>query len=279
MLSLLARRFSLSSLLALSLAASPVAAQSPRADVKRFQWNPVVVHVAAEGKLGVEIYMSVHTNDWALSWFDPDSLSAWLPQLRTIQSGGDGSDSTTWLSGRGSGTGLRVIRGTVQGQEAYALQLRANPSTAIVRAWLPVAYLRDLGKSLEKSVSVAKNVARVPTLANAQPVYEEWDVDEPPQPAAEEHLGAALPMYALRGDVAVGFVVDATGHVVPATVTVYDCEDPNLANRWQSAVAQWHFVPATLDGEHVASRYRLVFTYDTGGSFHVGGDRIVPGRP
>ncbi len=122
-----------------------------------------------------------------------------------------------------------------------------------MRAWLPRVYLEDLTKSLEKAVSVAKNVAQLPELANAQPVYEEWDVEVPPKAAPEQHFAASLSQYALRGNVVTGFVVDSTGHVVPSTVTVYECEDPNLAIRWQIAVTQWQFEPGSRDGHHVAT--------------------------
>jgi len=279
MLSPLARRSFLVALVTLAFTAPHVAAQNRRADVKRFQWDPVVVHLAAEAPLGVEVYMSVSANNWALGWIDPDAVTAWLPQLRALQGSSSVSDSTTWLPGRGSDARMRVLKDVVQGREAYALQLRANPTENTIQAWLPSAYIADFTKSLEKSVSVAKNLARAPALPNAQPVYEEWDVDVPPKPAAEEHLGAALPQYALRGVVVVGFVVDSAGHVVPSTVTVYDCDDANLANLWEHAVAAWHFVAGSRGGHHVASRFRMAFTFDTGGSFHVGGDRIIPGRP
>lgn len=135
-MSLLARRSSLVALFALALSSSHAAAQNRRADVKRFQWNPVVVHVAAEAQLGVEIYMSVRADNWALTWIDPDSVTAWLPQLRALQASSAASDSTAWLSGRGDAR-MRVLKGAVQGRQAFALQLRANPSKIIVQAWLP----------------------------------------------------------------------------------------------------------------------------------------------
>ena len=281
MLSLLARRSFRVAIVALALPfpAAQLAAQNRRVDVKRFQWDPVVVHLAVEAQLGVEVYMSVHTNNWALTWIDPDSVAAWLPQLRALQSTRAASDSTAWVSARESGARMRIVKGAVQGHEAYALQLHANPSATLMQAWLPAAYVADFSKMLEKSVSVAKDVARAPALANSQPVYEEWDVDEPPAAAEVEHLPISLPSYALRGNAVVGFVVDSTGHPVPSTVTVYECDDANVADRFERAVAAWHFLPGTRRGHHVATRVRLVFNFDTGGSFHVNSDRIIPHRP
>lgn len=278
MLSSYARR-SLVALSTLALSASRITAQNARADVKRFQWDPVVVHLAAEAQLGVEVYMSVRADNWALTWIDPDSVTAWLPQLRALEASSAASDSTAWISGRDRESRMRVVKGAVQGREAFALQLRAHPSKITIQAWLPRAYIADFTKELEKSVSVARDVARVPVLASSQRVYEQWDVDELPRAAAEEHFDAGLPQYALRGEVVVGFVVDSAGHVVPATVTVYDCDDANIAKRWGRAVVAWHFVAGSVGGQHVASRYRFAFSFDTGGSLQVNNDRIVPGRP
>ena len=279
MLSPLARRSSLVALITLALAATNAAAQNVRADVKRFQWDPVIVHLAAEGQLGVEVYMSVSADNWALTWIDPDSVTAWLPQLRALQASSVESDSTSWLSGRGSYARMRVVKGVVQGRQAFALQLRAQPSKVIIQAWLSSAYLADFTKALEKSVSVARDVASAPALANAQPVYEEWNVDELPKPAAEEHFDGQFPQYALRGDIVVGFVVDSTGQVVPSTVTVYDCDDPNVAKRLGRTVSAWRFVAGSRGGHPVATRFRLAFTFDTGGSFQVDNDRVIPGHP
>jgi hypothetical protein len=275
----LTRRILLAVLLMLALTSSRSAAQNARADVKRFQWDPVVVHLAAEATRGVEVYMSVHLDHWALTWFDSESVTAWLPQLRALQTSSAAADSTAWLFGFDGDSRLRVVKGSVQGREAFALQLRANPSKVVIQAWLPRAYIADFTKALEAAVTVARDVARAPAPANAQPIFEEWDVDEAPKPAAEEHFDAGLPQYALRGDVVVGFVVDSAGHVVPSTVSVYDCDDANIAKRWGRAVTAWHFVAGSRGGHHVASRFRMAFTFDTGGSLQVNPDRIVPGRP
>jgi hypothetical protein len=281
MLSLPARRAFRVALvaLALPLAASHLAAQNRRVDVKRFQWDPVVVHLAAEAQLGVEVYMSVHTNSWALTWIDPDSVAAWMPQLRALQTTRAASDSTSWLTARESGARMRIVKGAVQGHEAFAVQLHANPSATLMQAWLPAAYVADLSKALEKSVSAAREVARAPAIPNSETVYEEWDVDEPPAAAELEHLAISLPSYTLRGSAVVGFVVDSAGHPVPLTATVYECDDANVADRFERAIAAWHFVPGSRRGQHVATRVRLVFNFDTGGSFHVNSERIIPHRP
>jgi hypothetical protein len=172
-------------LIATMLSAVTTFAQNPRADVRRFQWDPVVVHVAAETPLGVEVYMSVTKEEWALTWINPDSLAAWLPQMKALLSSRAGADSTRWLAARGDDARMRVVKGAVQGKPAFALQLRAAPSNLRLQAWIPASYASDLAKALEKSVSVARDLARAPALANAQPVYEQWDVDSVPVGSAE----------------------------------------------------------------------------------------------
>ncbi|HEV7704038.1 MAG TPA: hypothetical protein VGO46_07075 [Gemmatimonadaceae bacterium] len=277
MLSLFARRASLAALFALTVVSSPTAAQNRRADVKRFQWNPVAIHVAAEAQLGVEIYMSVRSDNWALTWFDTDSLKAWLPQVHALEASTAASDSTAWLSGRDDSR-MRVVKGVVQGHELIALELKANPSKLKIGAWLPPAYAGDFIKALDKSLSVAKEVSAASPLKNSQTVFEEWDVDVKPKGAADEHFGASLPEYALRGNVVVGFVVDTAGHVVAPTVTVYECNDANIAKQWEREVAAWRFVAGSRGGQHVPTRTRLAFTYDTGGSLQVNNDRLLPGQ-
>ena len=277
MLSLLARRSSFVALFALALFASHAAAQNRREDVKRFQWSPVVLHVAAEAQLGVEIYMSVKSDSWALTWFDTDSLAAWLPQAHALETSSAVSDSTAWLPGRDDSR-MRMVKGMVQGRQVFAVELKANPSKLKMGAWLPPAYSADFTKALDKSLSVAKHVAGQPPLAHSQPIFEEWDVDVKPKEAADEHFGAALPDYALRGDVVVGFVVDTAGHVVAPTVTVYECRDPNIAKQWAREVAAWRFVAGSRQGQHVPTRVRLAFSFDTGISLQVNNDRLLPGQ-
>jgi hypothetical protein len=275
-----ARRSALHALIATTLfVATTALAQNPRADVRRFQWDPVIVHLAAEAPLGVEVYMSVPKDRWGLTWINPDSLAAWLPQLHALLTSSATSDSTMWIAARGNDARMRVVKGTVQGRQAYALQLRAPPSEVRIEAWLSASYLNDFAKALEKSVSVARDLAHAPALANAQPVYEQWDVDSVPVGSAEEHFAASLPQYMVRGGAVVGFVVDAGGHVVPSSVTVYDCDDPNLARQWGREVVAWHFIGGMRGDQRVATRIRMTFTFDTGGSFQVNNPRVIPGRP
>jgi hypothetical protein len=275
-----ARRSALLALIVTTLVAPSITlAQNPRADVRRFQWDPVVVHLAAEARLGVEVYISVPKDSWALTWINPDSLAAWLPQLHALITSSASSDSTTWITARGDEARMRVVKGAVQGRQAYALQLRAPPSTVRIEAWLSASYINDFAKALDKSVTVARNLEHAPALANAQPVYEQWDVDSLPVGAAQEHFAASLPQYMLRGEAVVGFVVDANGHVVPSSVTVYDCDDPNLAKQWGREVVAWHFVGGVRGGQRVATRIRRAFSLYTGGSFQVNNQRVIPGRP
>lgn len=49
------------------LFASPLSAQQRRVEVKKFQWDPVVVHIAAEAPRGVEVFVSVKTKFWGLT--------------------------------------------------------------------------------------------------------------------------------------------------------------------------------------------------------------------
>jgi hypothetical protein len=272
------RRSSLLALAGLVLVATPAVAQNRRTDVKRFQWNPVVVHVAAEAPLGVELYMSLSTRHWALTWFRPDSLDAWLPQLRALMERAPSVDSTPYVSGRGESR-MRVRKGIVQGRQAYALQLAAEPAPVRIEAWLSEAFLTDLSKALEKATSVARDLERAPALANALPVHEQWDVDTIPQGAAEQRFSTSGLEYMVRGNVVVGFVVDTAGHVVPSSVTIYDCLDPNLAKQWTREVAAWRFTSGMLDDKHVAVRVREAYALDTGGSFQTNNQRVVPGTP
>jgi hypothetical protein len=265
--------------IATMLSAVTALAQNPRADVRRFQWDPVVVHLAAETPLGVEIYMSVAKDEWALTWLNPDSLAAWLPQMKALLSSNAGTDSTSWLAARGDDARMRVVKGAVQGKPAFALQLRAAPSNLRLQAWIPAAYAGDLAKALDKSISVARDLARAPALANAQPVYEQWDVDSVPVGSAEEHFAASLPRYMVRGTVVVGMVVDANGHVVPSSVTFYDCDDANLARQWGRAVVAWHFTGGMRGSQRVATRVRMAFALDKGESYQENNPRVIPGRP
>jgi hypothetical protein len=67
------RRASALALVALPplLFATHLGAQQRRVDVKKFQWDPVVVHIAAEAPRGVEVFMSVKTKFWGLTWIHP----------------------------------------------------------------------------------------------------------------------------------------------------------------------------------------------------------------
>lgn len=253
-------------------------AQDRRTEVRRFQWDPVVVHIAAEAPLGVELYMSVTPDHWALTWIRPDSLAAWLPQVRALEARNAAVDSTPYVGGRG-GSRFRVVKGVLQGRQLYALQLAAEPSTVSLQAWLTSGYLSDLSKALEKGIVAETELDHQPPVANAFPVYEEWDVDSLPRGAVEEHFYASLPQYMVRGSAVLGFVVAADGHIVPSSVTVYDCDDPNLAKQWGRAVTAWAFVAGKRGSEPVATRIRMAFDLDKGVSYQEDNQRVIPGRP
>jgi hypothetical protein len=132
--------------LAALLFASHAGAQQRRVEVKKFQWDPVVVHVAAEAPRGVEVFMSVKTKFWGLTWIRPDSMTAWLQALRDLTSSSALNDSTPYVSGRDESR-MRVVKGIVQGQKAYALQFIAPPSLGRIEGWLSPAFLADLSKA------------------------------------------------------------------------------------------------------------------------------------
>jgi len=271
-------RCTLAIILAIPLVAHALHAQHRRADVRRIQWDPVAVHVAAEAPLGVELYVSVSADHWALTWIHPDSLAAWLPQIRALTERSAAADSTPWVGGSDA-SHFRVIKGQLQGRELYAIQLIAEPSRLNLQAWLTGALLSELSKSLQKGIDTEHDLELKSAPPNAYAVYEEWQVDSMPRGAETENFYAALPQYMVRGSAVVGFVVDSAGHIVPSSVTVYDCDDPNLAKQWGREVTAWHFVAGMRGGRPVATRVRMAFDLDTGHSLTVDNQRSIPGKP
>lgn len=207
------------------LFASHLGAQNRRVEVKKFQWDPVVVHIAAEAPRGVEVFMSVKTKFWGLTWIHPDLMAAWLPRLHDLTSGAATVDSTPYVSGRDESR-MRVVKGIVQGREAYALQFIAPPSLGRIEGWLSPAFLADLSKALEKGVAAERDLERSPGIASAPRIYEQWEVDSMPASTGDLTFSTSGLDYMVRGTIAVGFVIDSTGHVVAPSVTVYDCRDP-----------------------------------------------------
>jgi len=265
--------------LAALLFASHAGAQQRRVEVKKFQWDPVVVHVAAEAPRGVEVFMSVKTTFWGITWIRPDSMAVWLQRLRDLTLSAALNDSTPYVSGRDESR-MRVVKGIVQGQKAYALQFIAPPSLGRIEGWLSPSFLADLSKALEKGVSAERDLERSPGIASAPRIYEQWEVDSMPASSGELTFSTSGLDYMLRGTIAVGFVVDSTGRVVPPSVTVYDCRDPNLAKQMTREVAAWKFTPGMRNEQPVATRVHAALLLDSRGSFTTGGDRVIPGvRP
>ena len=268
----------LGALLALTIAPS-LAAQQRRVEVKKFQWDPVVVNVAAEAPRGVEIFMSVKTTFWALTWVEPDSMAAWLVHLHDLTSSSASVDSTPYVTGRDKSR-MRVVKGIVQGQHAYALQLIAPPSMGRIEGWLLPAFIADFSKALEKGVATARDLDRAPALASLPRIYEQWEVDSMPYSKGERRFSGSGLDYLVRGSLVVGYVVDSTGRVDPSSVTVYDCRDPNLTKQMTREVAAWTYVPGLRAEQPVATRVHEVLSLDGGVSFTPGGDRVIPGgRP
>ena len=223
--------------------------------------------------------MSVKTTFWALTWVEPDSMAAWLVHLHDLTSSSASVDSTPYVTGRDKSR-MRVVKGIVQGQHAYALQLIAPPSMGRIEGWLLPAFIADFSKALEKGVAAARDLYRSPGLASAPRIYEEWEVDSLPYSKGEQRFSTSGLDYLVRGKLVVGYVVDSTGHVVASSVTVYDCRDPNLTKQMTREVAAWTFVPGVRAERPVATRVHRELSLDSGGSFTVGGDRALPGvRP
>ncbi len=250
-----------------------------RVEVKKFQWDPVVVHIAAEAPRGVEVFMSVKTKFWGLTWIQADSMASWLPRLHDLASSSATVDSTPYVSGRDESR-MRVVKGVVRGQKAYALQFIAPPSLGRIESWLSPAFLADLSKALEKGVAAARDLERSPGIASGPRIYEQWEVDSMPASTSELTFSTSGLNYMVRGTIAVGFVVDSTGHVVAPSVTIYDCRDPNLAKQMTREVAAWRFTPGMRVDQPVATRVHAALSLETDGSFTTGGDRVIPGgRP
>lgn len=84
----------------------------------------------------------------------------------------------------------------------------------------------------------------------------------------------------VRGAAVAGFVVDSAGHIVPSSVTMYDCDDPNLAKPWGREVVAWEFASSGMrEGRRVATRIRMACNLDTGGSLQIDNQRVIPGVP
>lgn len=268
----------LASLIAL-LFAPHLDAQNRRVEVRKFQWDPVVVNVAAEAPRGVEIFMSVKTTFWALTWIEPDSMAAWLSHLHELTSSAAAVDTTPYVSGR-EGSRMRVVKGVVQGQHAYALQIIAPPSMRRIEGWLLPDFVADFSKALEKGIAAARDLDRAPGVASLPRIYEQWEVDSIPARTGELRFSTSGLDYLVRGTIVVGYVVDSTGHVVAPSVTVYDSRDPNLTKQMTREVAAWTFTPGIRDHEPVATRVHAVLSLAASGSFTTGGDRVLPGvRP
>ncbi|HEU4643875.1 MAG TPA: hypothetical protein VFS44_15605 [Gemmatimonadaceae bacterium] len=259
------------------LCAGSAQAQRPRADVRRFQWDPVVVHVGVERPTGVEIYLTADGGHWALSWFPPDSVAAWLPSLDSLLEREDGGDAETrTVTGRG-GNEMRFLVRTLEGRRMYGLRLTAPPFDQPIAAWLPIEYARDFAKALDRSVDEADKLWRKRDLVAGPRVYEAWEVDKQPEGAEFQRIGDVIPDYSLGGRVTLSFVVDTLGHIDPSTVAVYDCDDPRIAARFAKVVGGWPFTPGMRGGHPVPTRAIMSFTLESNMRMRVNPERILPG--
>lgn len=258
-------------------AATTARAQRPRADVRRFQWDPVVVHLGVERPTGIELYLTTDDRHWALTWFPPDSVAAWLPALDSLLARDDGADAETRsLVGR-SGSELRFLARTMQGRRLYGLRVTAPPFDQPIAAWLPIEYARDFAQALGKSGEAARKLWREPAGDAGPRVYEAWEVDRQPTGADFQRIGDVIPSYSLGGRVTVAFVVDTLGHIDPRSVAVYDCDDSRLAARFAKVVGAWPFTPGERGGHPVPTRAVTSFTLESNMRVRVNPERILPG--
>ncbi|HEX6534790.1 MAG TPA: hypothetical protein VF041_09330 [Gemmatimonadaceae bacterium] len=265
--------------LGLPALATSAAAQRERVDVRRFQWNPVVVYVGVERPTGIELFLTTDDAHWALTWFAPDTIGEWLPALDSLLAAGDTTTrETREIAGR-FGSTLRFVSGTMRGQHLFGLRLAAPPARQPIVAWLPAQYARDLARALHKSADEARHLWRGRATAAVDRVYEEWEVDQPPVGADFQRIGDVVPLNSLGGRVTLGFVVDTLGHIDPRTVSVYDCDDQRLASRFARVVGAWPFTPGKIGGHAVPTRAVVSFTLESNMRVRINPERVVPGSP
>lgn len=265
--------------LGIPLFAASAAAQHQRADVRRFQWDPVVVYVGVERPSGVELFLTTDDTHWALTWFAPEAIAGWLPALDSLLArGDDATGETRDVAGR-FGSTLRFVSATTQGRHLFGLRLAAPPERQPIVAWLPAEYARDLARALHKSTGEARELLRDRTPAATERVYEEWEVDQPPVGADYQRIGNVVPSNSLGGRVTLGFVVDTSGRIDPHSVAVYDCDDQRLAARFAHVVGAWPFTPGKIGGRAVPTRAIVSFTLESNMRVRINPDRVVPGSP
>lgn len=264
---------------ALAAAPLPLAAQRVRADVQRFQWDPVVVHVGVEHPTGVEIYLATDDRHWTLSWFPPDSVAAWAPSLsKMLKHPPVEGESTPALRGR-FGSELRVVTGAVQGKLAYGLEISGPPTPATLVAWLTGDYARDFAKAVAKAPGIARKLERQAPDTVVPRVYEEWEVDEIPVGADYQRVFGAVPADSYGGRVTLAFIVDTLGHIEPGSVSVFGSDDPRIGKRFAAVAPAWPFEPGMLGKRKVPTRVVTSFDLQSELRVQVNNPRVLPGGP
>jgi hypothetical protein len=270
-------------LAALAMLAIPSRAQIPRADVQRFEWDPVIVHLGAERGRGVEVWVTTDSTHMILAWFDPEDLAAWIPSLDSLIAGKASAAvtaSTPILRGRYDAT-MRMMHGVIQGQDAFGLRLGGKYFSKELVTWMPLGYAKDLRKGFAKSVDAAKKLGVETAADSAMRAYEMWEVDslpsEPHDPDKAQYIPADLiPSYSNGGRVTLEFVVDAQGKIVPSSVVLLATPDGRLGRQWAGYVSAQPWIAGTIGGAPVATRIIVNYYLSGSGAVRINNPRVTP---
>ena len=262
-------------------------AQIPRADVQRFEWDPVVVHLGAERGRGVEVWVTTDSTHMIFSWFDPEDVAAWLPAFDSVLASPAQrglSTSTPTLQGL-YGVTMQLSHGVIQGQDAFGLHLGGKHLSRELVAWMPAGYAKDLRKGFAKSVDAARKLGPGTAEDSVLRPYEMWEVDvlpshPPHDPDKVQEIPADLiPPYSLGGRVTLEFVVDSSGRVVPASVVLLATPDGRLGRQWAGYVTALPWIPGRRQGQPVATRVIQTYYLESSSRVRVNNPRVTPGEP
>lgn len=269
-----------------AIGAASARAQVPHTDVQRFEWDPVIVHLSAERGRGVEVFVTTDSTHMILAWFSPDDIAAWLPAVDTLlaRSAPGMLVSTVPVEGRYGAT-MRLARGTIQGQDAFALHVGGKYFSKELVTWMPAGYAKDLRKGFAKSVDAARKLGPETAADSAKRPYEMWEVDalpaEPPHDPdrAREIPADLIPSYSLGGRVTLEFVIDSAGRVVPSSVVLLATPDAQMGRQFAGYVSAWTWIPGQVGGKPVAVRVIENYYLQGSGRVRVNNPRVNPGDP
>lgn len=271
-------------LFGLLLMPPPAAGQGRAVEVKRFQWDPVVLAVAVEAPHGLQLYSSV-ADHWTLTWFPLDSVARWLPSAKRFLNApprptlpGQPEPSSEPLRGRDGGT-VRLVAGTIDGSLVYGLRVEAAWIDKPLIAWMHREYAQEWLEAIGKGVKDGRKLMRAAADDDAgEFVFEPWELDAQPHGKEEQRIYGVIPAYTSGGRVTLGFVVAADGRVVPSSVLVYDAADANLGRQFARAIVGIHFQPGERNGRPVTSRAVISFDLRAEGRMTVNNYRAIPSR-